>query len=227
MTSGPLLEVSGLHVSFGSGRYEREVVHDLSFTVGAGETFAIVGESGSGKSVTAHAIMGLLPKGSGRITAGTDAFRAAVHDRFARDVAADGPERLYISRTRLENEDSLVDQEGQIEMMMAAAGYTIFHPERYSIRQQVEHLMAARMVVGADGSAFHLAAHVLQPGTRVGLIKRRHRTEVFNAIARQIVAFSGVELSTLHPLLPEEEGQDRARLNLHRLERALKRKGFL
>ena len=160
-------------------------------------------------------------------SAGTPEFRHFVRSRFEARYKPLGPERLYISRTRLENEDSLVDQEGQIEMMMAAAGYTIFHPERYSIRQQVEHLMAARMVVGADGSAFHLAAHVLQPGTRVGLIKRRHRTEVFNAIARQIVAFSGVELSTLHPLLPEEEGQDRARLNLHRLERALKRKGFL
>ena len=160
-------------------------------------------------------------------SAGTPEFRHFVRSRFEAHYKPLGPERLYLSRTRLENEDSLVDQEGQIEMMMAAAGYTIFHPERYSIRQQVEHLMAARMVVGADGSAFHLAAHVLQPGTRVGLIKRRHRTEVFNAIARQIVAFSGVELSTLHPLLPEEEGRERARLNLHRLERALKRKGFL
>jgi ABC-type glutathione transport system ATPase component/ABC-type dipeptide/oligopeptide/nickel transport system permease subunit len=50
-----LLAVEGLEVSFG----ERRVVHDVSFTVGAGECVAIVGESGSGKSVTARALLGL------------------------------------------------------------------------------------------------------------------------------------------------------------------------
>ncbi|MDU8927569.1 glycosyltransferase 61 family protein [Alisedimentitalea sp. MJ-SS2] len=158
---------------------------------------------------------------------GTPEFRQFVRSRFEAAYKPDGPERLYISRTRLGNEDSLVDQEDAIEELMAAAGYTIFHPERYSIREQVEHLMAAKTVVGADGSAFHLAAHVLQPGTRVGLIKRRHRTAVFNAIAEQVKAFGEVDLSTIHPLKPQQEGEPKARLNMFRLERALRQKGFL
>ena len=50
-----LLRVEDLTVAFG----DREVVHGLSFSVAAGECFAIVGESGSGKSVTARTILGL------------------------------------------------------------------------------------------------------------------------------------------------------------------------
>ena len=44
----------------GGGATPRQLVHGISFTVGH-EKVAIVGESGSGKSLTARAIMGLLP----------------------------------------------------------------------------------------------------------------------------------------------------------------------
>ncbi|MDQ2090693.1 glycosyltransferase family 61 protein [Marimonas arenosa] len=181
-------------------------------------------------AVPTHVEEMLVPsQGVGHLnwSTGTPVFRRFVRSRLEAHYAPLGPEKLYVSRTRLANKDSLVDQEAQIEELMAAAGYTVFHPERYTIRQQIEHLMAARAVVGADGSAFHLAAHVLQPGTRVGLIKRRHRTAVFNAIAEQLKAFGEIELSTLHPLKPQEPGEPRARLNLFRLERALRQKGFI
>ncbi|PJI41016.1 MAG: peptide ABC transporter ATP-binding protein [Ferrovibrio sp.] len=46
------------------------VLHDLSFTVQRGETLCLVGESGCGKSITALALLRLLPKGIGRISAG-------------------------------------------------------------------------------------------------------------------------------------------------------------
>jgi peptide/nickel transport system ATP-binding protein len=45
------------HLSAGFG--DTEVVHDVSFTVAAGQCVAIVGESGSGKSVTAKTLLGL------------------------------------------------------------------------------------------------------------------------------------------------------------------------
>jgi oligopeptide/dipeptide ABC transporter ATP-binding protein len=65
-----LLEVDGLSVAFGKGAASPlMVVEDSSFTVEAGETVALVGESGSGKSMTALAVMGLLPPG-GRIIRG-------------------------------------------------------------------------------------------------------------------------------------------------------------
>ncbi|MHA7860156.1 ABC transporter ATP-binding protein [Tessaracoccus sp. Y36] len=53
------LEVTDLTVTF--GRHQRKAVDGVSFTVDAAESLGIIGQSGSGKSVTALAIMGLLP----------------------------------------------------------------------------------------------------------------------------------------------------------------------
>ncbi|WGD31013.1 ABC transporter ATP-binding protein [Ancylobacter sp. WKF20] len=71
MSEPPVLDVENLRVVFGRAPHARDVVRGISFTVGAGETLAIVGESGSGKSVTALAIMGLLPEPAARIAAGS------------------------------------------------------------------------------------------------------------------------------------------------------------
>ena len=57
-----LLTVSGLTVALPPGADRLHAVEDVSFTLQAGEILCIVGESGSGKSVSAGAIMGLLPK---------------------------------------------------------------------------------------------------------------------------------------------------------------------
>jgi peptide/nickel transport system ATP-binding protein len=53
-----LLEMSGLHVQTAGGR---TLVRDVELEVNPGEAVGIVGESGSGKSMTAKALMGLLP----------------------------------------------------------------------------------------------------------------------------------------------------------------------
>lgn len=158
---------------------------------------------------------------------GTPEFRHFMRTRLEAAFEPNGPEKLYISRTGMEKLGRGIDQEEQIIEIMLKAGYTIFQPERYTIRQQAEYYRAARMVVGGDGSAFHFAAHLLQPGTKVGLIMRRHSPDVFNAIARQIDALGEVTLSTLHPLLAEDDAVEIPRINLFRLERALRRKGFI
>lgn len=58
--------VSDLNISFGG---QAHTVHDVDFTLGAGEIFGIVGESGCGKSITCRALMGLLPRGA-QVTGG-------------------------------------------------------------------------------------------------------------------------------------------------------------
>jgi peptide/nickel transport system ATP-binding protein len=55
-----LLEVRNLTVTLG----RQDVVRDSSFDIDSNDTLGIVGESGSGKSMTALAIMGLLPRGA-------------------------------------------------------------------------------------------------------------------------------------------------------------------
>jgi oligopeptide/dipeptide ABC transporter ATP-binding protein len=62
MTSGPVLEVAGLHVTFASPDGPVQAVRGIDFSVVEGEVLGIVGESGSGKSVSVLATMGLLPR---------------------------------------------------------------------------------------------------------------------------------------------------------------------
>jgi len=62
MSTAPVLDVQGLTVRLPAGADRRHAVENISFAVKPGEIVCMVGESGSGKSVTAHAIMGLLPR---------------------------------------------------------------------------------------------------------------------------------------------------------------------
>jgi peptide/nickel transport system ATP-binding protein len=57
----PVLEVAGLTLDFRQDGRALRVLDGVSFRVEAGSTLAIVGESGCGKSVSALAVMGLLP----------------------------------------------------------------------------------------------------------------------------------------------------------------------
>ena len=66
----PLVEIKNLAVNFLVNESEVTVVKDVSFNIPQGKTVAIVGESGSGKSVTAQAILGILPS-NGRILSGS------------------------------------------------------------------------------------------------------------------------------------------------------------
>ncbi|MFF0608145.1 dipeptide ABC transporter ATP-binding protein [Nocardia tengchongensis] len=60
MTGETLLDIHDLTVRFAA----RTVVHGVDVQVARGETVALVGESGSGKSLTARAVLGLLPAGA-------------------------------------------------------------------------------------------------------------------------------------------------------------------
>ena len=56
-----MIGIENLSIQFQQGDQKINAVNGISFEVGSQETVALVGESGSGKSVTAHAILRLLP----------------------------------------------------------------------------------------------------------------------------------------------------------------------
>ncbi|GAA2848576.1 ABC transporter ATP-binding protein [Microbacterium arabinogalactanolyticum] len=83
-----LLEVQNLSLEFRSqGAPPIAALQDVSFTLDRGETLAVLGESGSGKSITAKAIMGILPRPASHVTGGRILF--------------DGDDLLTLSAARL------------------------------------------------------------------------------------------------------------------------------
>jgi oligopeptide transport system ATP-binding protein len=62
-----LLSVKNLEVTFKNGRDSFTAVHDVSFDVYEGESFALVGESGSGKTTIGRTIIRINPASKGDI----------------------------------------------------------------------------------------------------------------------------------------------------------------
>ncbi|GHG04778.1 MULTISPECIES: ABC transporter ATP-binding protein [Amycolatopsis] len=138
------LSVTGLRVG--------DLVRDVSFEIGAGERVGLIGESGSGKSLTALAIMGLLPE----------------------ELPASGSVRLYdrellgmsekdLSRLR-GDELAMVFQEPMTALNPAMrVGRQVTEPGRlHGRRHRAEDLLAA---VGLPGTA-RAYPHQLSGGQR-------------------------------------------------------------
>ena len=64
MTRLPLLAVDGLRVTLATPRGPVQALRGVSFAIDRGQTLGLIGESGCGKSLTALALMGLLPEGA-------------------------------------------------------------------------------------------------------------------------------------------------------------------
>ena len=71
MTAAPVLEIKNLQIALPKGADRPYALQDLTLTINPGEIVCLVGESGSGKSLSAGAIMRLLPEPHVRVTHGT------------------------------------------------------------------------------------------------------------------------------------------------------------
>ncbi len=70
-----LLEIRNLKIEFESFEGTSHVLEDVHLTLGSGETLGLVGETGCGKSITAKAILRLLPIPPARIVSGNILFQ--------------------------------------------------------------------------------------------------------------------------------------------------------
>jgi peptide/nickel transport system ATP-binding protein/oligopeptide transport system ATP-binding protein len=96
-----LLEIRHLQTHFFVRGRVAKAVDDVSLAIAPGRTLGLVGESGCGKSVTAHAIIGLIPVPPGRIVGGQILF--------------EGTDLLHLSQGRMRkirgNRISMIFQE--------------------------------------------------------------------------------------------------------------------
>jgi D-xylose transport system ATP-binding protein len=95
--SEPILDIKGLNKSFGPVH----VLHDVNFSVRAGEVTALVGDNGAGKSTLVKCIAGIHPSDSGTVTfQGKEA-----HIRGPKDAADLGIEVVYQDLALADNLD--------------------------------------------------------------------------------------------------------------------------
>lgn len=130
--------------------------------------------------------------GTGPMIAGRPEYHAYMRRAFGSDIAADGPERLYISRTRLFSKRGRILAEDRIEAALAAEGYEVFHPQEHDIAVQIARYKAARTVISTDCSALHLAAFFARAGDRVAIIARRPGPTI-HEFTTQYRAFAGLD----------------------------------
>ncbi|APE43858.1 hypothetical protein BOO69_10860 [Sulfitobacter alexandrii] len=137
--------------------------------------------------------------GLGTMITGTPAFRAAMAGRFGRDVAPDGPEKLYVSRSGLPSGRGNLIGEAELEAHLVEQGYTIYHPEKHDLRSQVATYKAARKIIAAEGSALHLLAMVADPAAQVAIVVRRPSGATRN-LEQHLKSFAGITPLTVTQL---------------------------
>lgn len=81
---GAHIVVNGVHKSFGSGPFRRDVVRDCSFTINAGRLTVMIGPSGCGKSTLIRLIAGFDRPTGGTIT------------MDGKPISGPGPDRLVV-----------------------------------------------------------------------------------------------------------------------------------
>ena len=165
---------------------------------------------------------------------GSPRYRAHTRAAIARAVPAKGPTKLYVSRSALIDKRGGVFGEADIDTLMAANGYKVFHPQQYSLQEQLAHYRAARHLLALDGSALHMAAYALQPDARVGIIHRR-RAPLLDGLAEQIKLFAGIKVHNFDYLLASWVDEKAKRvdfrsmgeLDLNALQQALTETDFI
>jgi len=85
-TNNVLVDVQDLKVQFNLHEGVVHALEGVSFQIQPGKTLGVIGESGSGKSVTAQAIMGIIPSPPGKVTGGRVLLNLPENDASVRVV---------------------------------------------------------------------------------------------------------------------------------------------
>lgn len=165
---------------------------------------------------------------------GAPEFREFMNAHAGKSVAAQGADKLYLSRSALPPARGGMLGEKRLEALLKAEGYTIYHPQKHSFEEQIAAYKAARHIISVDGSPLHLVALVGDAEQKVACLARR--TGDFDKLfAKQLKAFKGIETTIVDALvenwIPEgSEKPDRLSYgepDLGRVYDGLKAGGFI
>jgi len=171
--------------------------------------------------------------GLGSLITGTEPYRNTIANRFAQEIAPEGPEKLYISRSKLPaGRGNLIGEEA-LETYLAAQGYTVFHPEKHGLREQIAVYKAAKQIIAAEGSALHLLGMVARPMQQVAIVVRRPSSAT-RGLEQHLQSFAGIATATLCHLTRSWKplGKAKARLwmgelDMPALQDSLRETGFI
>jgi peptide/nickel transport system ATP-binding protein len=157
----PVLHIANLSVALPRGADRPLAVEGLSLDVKRGEVVCIVGESGSGKSVTAAAVMGLLPAGQLRVTKGAVRLLGedVIQARRARLRALRGNRMSMIFQEPMTALNPVHPVGRQIEEVLRC------HALKGDTRKRVLDLMAD-VRLPDPGKIYHAYPHQLSGGQR-------------------------------------------------------------
>ncbi len=158
--------------------------------------------------------------GTGPMIAGSPDYRAFIHSSFGKAIRPEGAEKIYISRSRLFSKRGRYFGEARIEALLEAEGYRIFHPQDYSIEEQIAQYKAASKLLSSDSSALHLAAFFTGPQNRIGIVLRRpgntvddfllqfdafsgRKPDVFDKLSGRLWKFEGAKISQMSEIYAE------------------------
>lgn len=147
-----LLEVSNLSINLETHRGRALAVRDVSFTLERGATLGLIGESGCGKSLTALALMGLLPE----------------HAQVTGSIRLDGAELLQ------QSERQMCALRGNRMSMVFQEPMSALNPV-HSIGRQVSEPL--RLHLGL--SRAQARAHAIEVLERVGIAQAAQRLDEY------------------------------------------------
>ena len=169
--------------------------------------------------------------GLGEIAQGTRIFRRYIAANFAKDIAPEGPDDLFISRAFQPLEKGGFVGEELLDARMEEAGYSVFWPEKHSLHEQIARYKAAKRIVALDGSALHLFAMVGTKAQSVAMILRRERV-ASRSLRRHLASFTKAKPLVINALSDAAEvtvgkKRDVSELDFEVIGRLLKRHGFI
>ncbi|NNK67165.1 MAG: glycosyltransferase family 61 protein [Rhodobacteraceae bacterium] len=134
--------------------------------------------------------------GVGEMAAGRPEFRTFMIKRLGQDIQPNGPEKIYVSRSRLMSKRGTILAEQRLEDLLMEDGYEIFHPQEHAIHEQIARYKAAKVIVSMDASPLHLAGFVVDPTTKVAILNRAPSRNIDDYV-RQFKWFRGITPATL------------------------------